>query len=55
MDYLAKNHTPDVFVGIFSDLVAIPSLRPFVLAMVRMENRSNELSIAIGQLFKSDN
>lgn len=53
MDYLAKNQKHDVFVGIFSDLVAIPALRPFVLAMVRMENRSNELSIAIGQLFKS--
>ena len=52
MEYLAKHQEQAVFAGIFSDLVAIPSLRPHMLAMIRMENRSVELSHAIGKLFQ---
>ncbi|ATC98945.1 MULTISPECIES: DUF3549 family protein [Pseudoalteromonas] len=52
MDYLASEHDQDVFGGIFADLVAIPSLRPHMLAMIRMQNRSEALSRAIGKLFQ---
>ncbi|KPV94939.1 hypothetical protein AN214_02974 [Pseudoalteromonas sp. P1-9] len=52
MDYLASEHDQDVFAGIFADLVAIPSLRPHMLAMIRMQNRSEALSRAIGKLFQ---
>ena len=51
MEYLATHQDHAIFTGIFSDLVAIPSLRPYMLAIVRMENRSDALSRAIGQLF----
>ena len=40
MDYLAQHQTQAIFAGIFSDLVAIPSLRPNMLGMIRMQNRS---------------
>lgn len=40
-----------VFASIFADLVAIDSLRPHVLAMLRSEARSEHLSRAIGSLF----
>lgn len=52
MEYLATAHEQDVFSGIFADLVAIPSLRPHMLAMIRMQNRSDALSRAIGKLFQ---
>lgn len=52
MDYLASEHDQNVFAGIFADLVAIPSLRPHMLAMIRMQNRSEALSRAIGKLFQ---
>ncbi|OHU86719.1 MULTISPECIES: DUF3549 family protein [Pseudoalteromonas] len=40
-----------LFASIFADLVAIPSLRPHVLGILRAENRSDDLSRAIGRLF----
>ncbi|WP_372769325.1 DUF3549 family protein [Pseudoalteromonas sp.] len=52
MEYLATHQEQDVFTGIFADLVAIPSLRPHMLAMIRMQNRSEQLSRAIGKLFQ---
>jgi len=42
---------PELFSGIFADLVAIPTLRPQLLALLRVENRSNALAHAIGKLF----
>ena len=54
MDYLAKEHEQAVFSGIFTDLVAIPLLRPHLLAMIRTHDRSEALSRAIGKLFKSN-
>ena len=42
---------PELFSGIFTDLVAIPSLRPQLLAILRVENRSDALARAIGKLF----
>ncbi|WP_125563510.1 MULTISPECIES: DUF3549 family protein [Pseudoalteromonas] len=53
MDSAAHNTEVDgLFESIFADLVAIPTLRPHVLALLRTENRSETLSRAIGRLFK---
>ena len=52
LDSAAKNdQIPELFPSIFADLVAIPSLRPHVLGILRAENRSDTLSRAIGRLF----
>ncbi|MCO7208298.1 DUF3549 family protein [Pseudoalteromonas sp. B5MOD-1] len=40
-----------LFVSIFTDLVAIPSIRPHLLGLLRKENRSETLARAIGRLF----
>ena len=42
----------ELFIYLFSDLVAIPSLRNKVLAMLRNPNRTNTLGSAIGLLFR---
>ncbi|QUM83499.1 MULTISPECIES: DUF3549 family protein [unclassified Moritella] len=42
----------ELFIYLFSDLVAIPSLRNKVLAMLRNPERSNTLGSAIGLLFR---
>ncbi|WP_278405488.1 DUF3549 family protein [Pseudoalteromonas ruthenica] len=42
-----------LFASIFANLVAIPMLRPHVLAILRSEQRSDALSRAIGGLFSS--
>jgi len=52
LDLAANNEQmPELFPSIFADLVAIPSLRPHVLGILRAENRSDTLSRAIGRLF----
>ena len=52
LDLVAKNNAePRLFESIFADLVAISTLRPHVLALLRIENRSEELARAIGRLF----
>ena len=40
-----------LFVSIFTDLVAIPTIRPHLLGLLRLENRSETLARAIGRLF----
>ena len=52
MEYVANHQEHTIFVGIFADLVAIPQLRPHMLGMIRMQNRSEALSRAIGKLFQ---
>lgn len=42
-----------LFVGIFQDLVAIPTLRPHLLRLLRDSERSAALNQAIGVLFSS--
>ncbi|PAJ74361.1 hypothetical protein CJF42_10685 [Pseudoalteromonas sp. NBT06-2] len=42
---------PELFSGIFADLVAIPTIRPQLLALLRVDNRSDALARAIGKLF----
>lgn len=44
----------ELFIYLFSDLVAIPSLRDNVLAMLRNPHRSNTLGSAIGLLFQQN-
>ena len=44
----------ELFIYLFSDLVAIPSLRNKVLAMLRNPNRTNTLGSAIGLLFRQN-
>ncbi|MBQ4831651.1 DUF3549 family protein [Pseudoalteromonas sp. MMG010] len=41
----------ELFVSIFADLVAIPTIRPHLLALLRKENRSEALARSIGRLF----
>lgn len=52
MDKAAQNNQVEgIFESIFTDLVAIPMLRPHVLGLLRAQNRSETLSRAIGRLF----
>lgn len=46
-----ENYNGELFIGFFSDLVQIPSLRPSVLSMLRKPERSEQLSVCIGKLF----
>lgn len=46
-----ENYNGDLFIGFFSDLVQVPSLRDSVLAMLRAPERSELLSRCIGKLF----
>ncbi len=41
----------ELFASVFADLVAIPTIRPHLLALLRTENRSDTLARAIGRLF----
>lgn len=41
----------ELFPSIFADLVAIPTIRPHLLALLRKENRGETLARAIGRLF----
>lgn len=41
----------ELFPSIFADLVAIPTIRPHLLSLLRKENRSETLARAIGRLF----
>ena len=46
-----ENYNGELFIGFFSDLVQIPSLRTSVLSMLRKPERSEQLSVCIGKLF----
>lgn len=47
----ANTEEPALFSSIFADLVAIALLRPHLLALLRDQNRSPQLTSAIGKLF----
>lgn len=52
MDNCAHHQQIDeLFPSIFADLVAIPTIRPHLLGLLRKENRSDKLARAIGRLF----
>ena len=46
-------HDQAFFNQLFIELVAIPTLRPLLLAQLRNPNRSQQLTQAIGGLFKA--
>lgn len=50
LEALAKQHA-DIFPAIFKDIVAIPSIRPYLFSCMRDPQRSEELAKAIGALF----
>lgn len=52
LEHLVKSDDLTLFMDIFKDLVAIPSMRPLLLQAIRSPNRSNSLATAIGKLFQ---
>ncbi|WP_169308472.1 DUF3549 family protein [Ferrimonas aestuarii] len=55
MNYLEQLAKQDhqLFIGLYSDLVSMPSLRQQVLTNIRRPDRSAELTAAIGQLMQT--
>ncbi|WP_019025835.1 DUF3549 family protein [Colwellia piezophila] len=51
-EHLLNHNDLATFSHIFKDLVALPSLRPFVFLSIRSAERSPALAQAIGQLFR---
>ncbi|MDO6547695.1 DUF3549 family protein [Pseudoalteromonas carrageenovora] len=52
MDNCAQHQEiAELFPSVFADLVAIPTIRPHLLGLLRKENRSETLARAIGRLF----
>lgn len=49
----AKQNDLALFIEIFKDLVAIPSIRPKVFEVMRSPQRSESLSLAIGHIFQT--
>ena len=52
LSQLAEHHG-DIFNGIFSELVALPALRPLILSNLHNPNLSPRLTAALGELFSS--
>lgn len=50
---LAKQNDSALFIEIFKDLVAIPTIRPKVFEVMRSPQRSETLSLAIGHIFQT--
>lgn len=53
LELLVNKNNTELFNAIFKDLVAIPTIRPLLFQCMRSTERSEKLSIAIGQLFNS--
>jgi hypothetical protein len=53
LELLVNKNSTELFNAIFKDLVAIPTIRPLLFQCMRSTERSEKLSIAIGQLFSS--
>jgi hypothetical protein len=51
LEAMLKSQEQNVFSAIFKDLVAIPVIRPILFQCIRDPQRSDELSLALGQLF----
>ncbi|GAA6206211.1 DUF3549 family protein [Thalassotalea sp. SU-HH00458] len=51
LEHLAAKQDFELFTAIFKDLVAIPTIRPILFQCMRSTERSETLSVAIGQLF----
>lgn len=48
---VAKHGNKNLFAGLFTDLVAVPEIRPALLSMVRDADRPDAISVAIGRVF----
>jgi len=55
LELLATKNDQALFIDIFKDLVAIPSLRTNVFEVMRSSERSEALSLAIGHVFQTVN
>lgn len=55
LEALAKKDDLALFLEIFKDLVAIPSIRPKIFEVMRAPQRSEALSLAIGHIFQTTN
>ena len=53
LELLVQTNDLELFAAIFKDLVTIPIIRPLMFQCMRNTERSDGLSQAIGQLFKS--
>jgi hypothetical protein len=53
LEHLVAKQNTELFTAIFKDLVAIPAVRPILFQCMRSTERSEALSLAIGQLFTS--
>lgn len=53
LELLVNINNTELFNAIFKDLVAIPAVRPLLFQCMRSTERSQKLSISIGQLFKT--
>ena len=53
LELLVHKNNTELFNAIFKDIVAIPTIRPLLFQCMRNTERSEKLSIAIGQLFNS--
>lgn len=53
LEHLVAKNNAELFTAIFKDLVAIPTIRPILFQCMRSTERSETLSLAIGQLFTS--
>ncbi|XPF94301.1 DUF3549 family protein [Colwellia sp. RE-S-Sl-9] len=55
LEAIAKKDDLPLFVEIFKDLIAIPSIRPQIFEVMRAPQRSEALSLAIGHIFQTTN
>lgn len=53
LERIVEHKDDELFISIFKDLVAIPTIRPILLTCMRSTERSPELSKAIGLLFNT--
>ncbi|WP_371189115.1 DUF3549 family protein [Thalassotalea maritima] len=51
LDVVSQSQPSDIFAAIFQDLVALPSVRPQLLQLIRSEQRSESLSNALAAMF----
>lgn len=51
LEKLVNNVEQNVFMAVFQDLIAIPTIRPSLLQCIRSTHRSEELANAIGKIF----
>lgn len=51
LEKLVSIVSQDIFMAVFQDLIALPTIRPLLLQCIRSTQRSDQLANAIGQIF----